>query len=263
MRYLICAILIAIRLGHRILPYLVKIVKLYMENELLRAEISDFQANGVENQIEQVANQSEVKERYKGLFRIVYQQLPENERAALLADPINFISTKLFFRGLSLPKVKELLVNEIMKPESGDYNGTGVFTTDSPVGAIDFLQPDGALAVIDPDKLDYLEPEQGVHDIGSKEWKALAKEYLDKFSLEDRILEAYRVADQWDTKSTYSRGRPWHTIALRRPQPLGAVNKLIVFNGENSEPLALDPAVEQDKAMLKKIFSLDDNDKTI
>jgi len=225
-----------------------------MENNRSSAEIESQHELEIEAKIEKALAKPEVAERYRGLFRNVYELLPENERESFLANPIDFISGQVLFRGMGRRKVAELLSEGKMLPESGDYSGTAVFATDGPVGAIDFVSKDGALAVIDPEKIDYLE--QGkIYDAGSEELRRLEQARLASLPPKDRALASYAVADNWDTRSTYVPGRPWHTVALRREQPLAAVARLVTYKPGSEEPATLDPANTEDRAYLDSIFA--------
>ncbi len=222
----------------------------------LESDFLKYKETNQEERIKSVSESPEVLKYYHGLFRVVYDNIPADERELLLSSPVEFVSSKLYFRGMSFEKVKELIIDGIMFPESGDYNGTAVFMTDSPVGAIGFLRKGSALAVVDPEKLDYLSLQKKIYDVASEEYQTMSRVHLLRIPIDERVLESYYMVDRWDTKSPLIDGRQWSNMAMRKPQPIMSVKKLIVVNSENKENyLIFDPSDEHDMKGLKEIYS--------
>jgi len=206
---------------------------------------------------QELKNRPEVKRRYEKLIPLVCQFLHEIERKSFLEDPINFISQEYYFRGMSHVKTQEAIQNKAMVPESGDYTGTAVFLTDSPLGAAEFSPQDGSFVVIDPEALEYLEEGEGagkVYDASSKEFQQNEKEYIEGLPEGEQKLAAYTAINNWDTMSKYSQSKPWHTISMRKEQSISSVKVFVVFDRETGEPTMFDPSIDEHMSQLNERF---------
>lgn len=198
-----------------------------------------------------------VRTRVLRLYPAFLELLAEEERWVFADDPMRFVSQQFFFRGMSIPKMRELLRESRMKPESGDYNGTAVFVTDSPVAAAEFMADESALVVLDPMAVEYLEPEHGPYDVSSRAFHALEREFLATLPTKERRLAAYTCIDHWDTIGPFAQGRIWHTISLRKEQPLAAVRFVVMYHEVAGEPLVYEvPSRPEDLELLKQHFGI-------
>lgn len=191
-------------------------------------------------------------ERYARLSQVIAEVLPPEEQKDFLANPIGFISQKLLFRGVGQSELEKILITGIMKPQCGDH-GTAVFTTDSPKGAVDFVSENGALLVLDRDKINYVDPDIGIEDENSDELKAKSRVYRASLSPEKQEDALYFPYDQFDTCSPYSSNSPWHIIHLRKEQSLDSLDKIIAFDLKG-EPTKFDPNDSDQRAELEKVI---------
>ncbi|MDP6756387.1 MAG: hypothetical protein QGG82_01780 [Patescibacteria group bacterium] len=186
--------------------------------------------------------------------------LSKEEQQEFFQDPVSFVSRENYFRGMSPKKIQEAVQGGRMIPEPGDYTGKAVFLTDSPLGAAEFTPNDGSFAVIDPSKLEYMEQsEEGVkvHDIFSDEYKELERKYISSLPEDEQGLAAYTAINRWDTMSKYSQSKPWHTIAMRKDQPVSSVRAFVVFDKITKDVTVLDPSKEEDMEKLWEHFEIE------
>lgn len=193
-------------------------------------------------------------ELYRQLIMKIYDILSEEEKELFVEDPIEFYSQQFLFRGLDHKKTQELLQDEKMLPQAGQYGSEGVFFSDSPLGAASFMPPDGSLAIINRADAVYLDKEKGIADVNDKEFKKQLHKYIDSLPETERREANYTAVNKWDTAEPYSAGRAWKIIALRQEQPLSSITAMLIPNLEKQKVTSVDPNNKKQRDLLEKKF---------
>lgn len=145
--------------------------------------------------------------------KALYPHLSPEEQATFIAHPIEFLSSKLVFRGLTQKKYEDAKQQGKLTPQGGAMGmGTGVFYTDSPYQAITY-QEKGTIIVVAKEDL-ILHTKHGILKPGSAEYKKAHNE------VPPGSVSVWDMEDLWDLSNQSGWGAKDSVFCLREPQPL-------------------------------------------
>lgn len=193
-------------------------------------------------------------ELFRQLVSKIFDILPEDEQESFAENPTDYRSQRFLFRGLDHDKTTQLLQDEKMIPQAGQYGSEAVFFTDNPLGAASFMPPDGSLVIIDRKNVSYLRDGESPSNVSDPEFKKKFNQRLESLPPEDQREAAYTGINNWDTEEPYSAGRTWKIVALRREQPLTAISAMLVPNKTKQKVISLNPNTKSHRQILTEQF---------